>query len=198
MLVAEVPDVLERMGIGAFLSPQSLPASGRVLVLDLAHGVAHETTVAEATREVEGRGNPIAPRGVRPCIDDSSPIRGLAYVMPALVEGTSAQLLLDTGALRTDVLAQSHVGKGLLPRSVSAHEAVYAASGKLVTRTVFQAHVRLGDFSMKADVDVVEGTSDQVCPRDGVIAMDALRQCVLVLGPVEAFGRCSATVKAAL
>ncbi len=189
-LVADVPDMIEKMGIGAFVSPQQLAESGGVLVLDLAHGELHGSTLADAIVEISLRGKPLATNGVRPCVDDASAIKGLAYVLPALIEGSSAQLLLDTGAQRTDLLAPSKVGRGLVARSIANKESMYAASGKLVTRTVKGANVRIGEFSITADVDIVPGAQDPVCPRDGVVSMDVLRNCVLVLGSKDIMGRC--------
>ena len=189
-LVADVPDMIEKMGIGAFVSPQQLAEPSGVLVLDLARGELHGSTLADALVDIAPRGKPLATNGVRPCVDDASAIKGLAYVLPALIEGSPAQLLLDTGAQRTDLLAPSKVGRGLVARSVPNKESMYAASGKLVTRTVKGANVRIGEFSITADVDIVPGAQDPVCPRDGVVSMDVLRSCVLVLGPKDIMGRC--------
>jgi len=189
-LVADVPEMIEKMGIGAFISPQQLPGAGDVLVLDLARSELHEQSLEAAIGEIATRGRALATRGVRPCVDDASAIKGLAYVLPALIEGSSAQLLLDTGAQRTDLLAPSRVGRGLVPRSQANKEQMYAASGKLVTRTVKNANVRIGEFTTTVDVDIVPGASDAVCPRDGVVSMDVLRHCVLVLGQKDVMGRC--------
>jgi predicted aspartyl protease len=189
-LVADVPEMIEKLGIGAFISPQKLAEAGNVVVLDLARGELHASSLAAATFEIATRGKPIATNGVLPCVDDASTIKGLAYVLPALIEGSHALLLLDTGAQKTDVLASNHVGRGLIPRSIANKDAMYAASGKLVTRTVKGATVRIGEFSTTADVDIVPGTPDPVCPRDGVVSMDVLRHCILVLGAKDIMGRC--------
>jgi hypothetical protein len=148
-------------------------------------------SLEEASVFIADRGVPLATRGVRPCIDRGRDIEGLAYVLPALIEGSPAELLLDTGAQRTDVLLPSRVGRGLLPRSQPNKDAVFAASGKLMTRIVHSAHVRVGEWSMTTDVDIVPGQMDRTCPRDGVVSMDVLQSCVLVLGRDTFMGRCA-------
>lgn len=190
LLVADVPEAVERMGIGVFLSPQHLADEGHVVVLDLERGALHERTREEAERDVAGRGLPIATHGVRPCIDEVSAIHGLAFILPTLIEGFSAQMLLDTGGLHTDLLASSRLGRGLEARTAPSHERLYSASGKIKKSTVPGAHVRLGDVAVYEDLDVIEGAEDPECPRDGVVGMDILRRCVLVLSTKEAFGRC--------
>lgn len=195
-LVADVPDVIEKLGIGAFLSPQHLAEEDDVVVLDLARADLHSASAEAAALEIQHRGKAIATNGVRPCIDEGSSIRGLAYVLPALVEGSAAQLLVDTGAQRTDVLSPSRVGRGLEARSVANQEQMYAASGRIQTRIVHGAHIRLGDWSTTTDIDIVPGAADAVCPRDGVVSMDVLRSCVLVLGQRQIMGRCGEPSKA--
>jgi hypothetical protein len=190
MLVADVPAPIARLGLGGFLSPQNLPRGAEVLVLDLVLGEMRTTSLEEAQNAVRTRGRPLAPNGVRPCEDNASPIRGLAYVLPALIEGQRSELMVDTGAQRTDVLAETRIGRGLVPRSVPNEEEMYAASGRIQTRTVKGAHIKAGEFVVTADVDIVPGAPDPVCPREGVIAMDVLRACVLVLGARDMFGRC--------
>jgi hypothetical protein len=48
----------------------------------------------------------------------------------------------------------------------------------------------VGDWSMTADIDLVPGAADPACPRDGVVSMDALEGCTLLLGRDRVRGRC--------
>jgi hypothetical protein len=43
---------------------------------------------------------------------------------------------------------------------------------------------------VRADIDLSPGAADPFCPRDGVVSMDVLRSCVLVLGKTSMAGRC--------
>ena len=67
-----------------------------------------------------------------------------------------------------------------------------------LTRAAFASHLHaIAGGPLKpelvTDVDLIQGASDPSCPRDGVIAMDVLRTCTLLLGRSRMFGRCSAS-----
>ena len=67
---------------------------------------------------------------------------------------------------------------------------MYAASGLVRTSRVRATDVKIGDWSLTADIDLVPGVADPVCPRDGAASMDALISCFLLLGQKELQGRC--------
>ena len=188
ILVTEVPEAVARLGIGAFISPQELGGAGAV-VLDLVHGEMRTESSDNAAAAV---GNVGANLFVAPhtCSDEGSPITRLAYVASATIEGTHVALLLDTGAHHTDLLASTAAGKRFLGRSVPSHAQVYAASGKIVTRTLHAVRLKVGEYAVVTDVDLIPGEPDAACPRDGVVAMDVLRSCVVVLDHASAYGRC--------
>jgi predicted aspartyl protease len=191
VLVTDVPEPIERLGIGAFVSPQSL-AGGAAVILDFPAKemrlAAYDETQAELVRL--GQGDLLSPNGGVACEDTESPIKGLAYVVPATIEGQSVTLLIDTGAQRTDLLGSSRAGRMLTPHSVPNKEQMFAASGRVRTRTLKGAQVTVGGRSIHTDIDLMPGAPDPFCPRDGVVSMDVLSACVLVLGPGRMFGRC--------
>lgn len=191
VLVTDVPEAIERIGIGAFVSPQWLAGQGEGLVLDLAGAEMHAAPWDEASRTLEGRpGSDLAPAGVHACRDDASAIRGLAFVLRASVDGHGVDLLLDTGAHRTDLLTTSAAGKALAPRAAPSHEPKYAASGLVQTLVVRGVALHVGDWAVTSDVDLVAGVADPLCPRDGVVSMDALASCMLLFGQGTMRGRC--------
>src|SRR5206468_10888000 len=108
----------------------------------------------EAAHKLGKRGSSLAPNGGRVCEDDASPIKGLAFVLPATIEGKQVDLLLDTGAQRSDLLLSAPAGRALTARSVPNKEQLYAASGKMTSRTVKGATVSVGEFSVTTDVDL--------------------------------------------
>jgi hypothetical protein len=191
VLVTDVPEPIARIGIGAFASPQWLEQEGDALVLDLAAGEMREARWDDAARELDGlSGREIASSGVRLCRDSASAIPGLEFVVSAQVDGRPVDLLLDTGAYRTDVLSGSPAGRALAVRAKPSSEQMYAASGLVRTSVVRSARVRVGDWSLTRDVDVVPGVPDPACPRDGVVSMDILESCTLLLGRTRLRGRC--------
>ncbi len=191
MLVTDVPDAIARLGIGAFISPQGL-GEGAAVVLDFPGREMRLASYAETEGSLtaDGQGAALSPNGGVACVDTESPIQGMAYVIPATVEGQAATLLVDTGAQRTDLLVSSQAGRSLFPRSVANREQMFAASGRVRTRTLKGAHVTVGAWAVRADVDLMPGASDPFCPRDGVVSMDVLSSCVLVLGPGRMMGQC--------
>ena len=191
VLVTDVPDPIARIGIGAFVSPQWLERDGDALVLDLGAGVMREAEWDEASRELDGvSGREIGTSGVRLCRDAASAIPGLEFVLSAQVDGHPVDLLLDTGAYRTDLLSGSPAGRALAVRAKPSSEQMYAASGLVRTSVVRSARLRVGEWSLTRDVDVVPGIPDPACPRDGVVSMDVLESCTLLLGRTRLRGRC--------
>jgi hypothetical protein len=69
---------------------------------------------------------------------------------------------------------------------------VYAASGKVTPRTVKGAQMRIGAVEVTRDVDLIPGKEDDFCPRDGVLAMDVLKKCVIVIDRRTVSGLCAA------
>ena len=191
MLVTDVPEPIARIGIGAFVSPQWLAAAGDAVVLDLPNREMRTAPWGDAVKALEGLpGREIAPNGARLCEDTASAIKGLAFVLPASIDGHGVDLLLDTGAQRTDLLTTSRAGRILTGRARPSKEQMYAASGLVTTSLVRAAAVKIGEFVLTADIDLVPGVSDPVCPRDGVVSMDALASCTLLLGRRQLRGRC--------
>ena len=191
MLVTDVPEPIARIGIGAFVSPQWLAGAGDAVVLDLTNREMRSAPWEDAVKALEaGPGREVAPNGTRLCEDTASAIKGLAFVLPASIDGHGVDLLVDTGAHRTDLLTTSKVGRVLAGRARPSKEQMYAASGLVKTSLVRAAAVKIGEFVLTTDIDLVPGVSDPVCPRDGVVSMDALASCTLLLGRKQLRGRC--------
>jgi predicted aspartyl protease len=191
MLVTDVPEPIARIGIGGFVSPQWLAAEGEGLLMDLPAHELRSAPWADALAELQQRkGQDVAPNGARLCEDTGSSIKGLAFVLPASVDGHGVDLLLDTGAHRTDLLTTSKAGRLLAGRARPSKEQMYAASGLVKTSLVRAAEVKIGQWTITSDIDLVPGVADPVCPRDGVVSMDALESCTLLLGRKAMLGRC--------
>jgi len=194
VLATEVPEVLEKLGIAAFISPQRLDEEGDAVVLDLKKGEMRSAWWGEAHYElsVGGAAALVLPDRGRACEEKDGPVKGLAFVVPATVESQNVHLLVDTGAQHSDVFTTSAAGQKLAGQSTANKEAMYTASGKISARKLVGARITTGAFSVTTDVDLIKGAGDASCPRDGVLAMDVLRSCVLLLGRSRIEGRCGA------
>lgn len=192
-LVIDVPEALEKLGIGGFVSPQRLDSE--TVVLDLLRGEIRESESLDHEKGVLAEWASFSrpePRSLPEpiaCKDDSTPIGALSFVVPATVDDQKVMLLVDTGAQRTDIFGTSTAGKSLLPRAEPG-EALLLASGKIETKLLRNTELSVGDVHLRLDMGLLPGTADTVCPRDGVLAMDVLRRCVLVLSKGTLHGRC--------
>ncbi len=191
MIVIEIPQAFEKLGIGGILSPQKLADEGDAVVLDLYGGEMRAAWWDDAARELSASGTSLVTSEIRACEEPDGNGTGLAYVVPSAIDGQKVSLLVDTGAQRSDVLASSPAGQKLAPRSVADREPMYTASGKVVIRRVHDARIETGGFAVAGDIGVVEGSADRACPRDGMLGMDVLRACRLLLGRTRFYGTCS-------
>ncbi|MBX3206508.1 MAG: aspartyl protease family protein [Labilithrix sp.] len=190
-LATEVPEVIEKLGIGAFISPQRLDEEGDAVVLDLAKGEMRSAWWDDAYYELSAEGAALVkPEEARVCAESDGPVKGLAFVVPATIDSQKVELLVDTGAQHSDVFTTSTAGKKLASQSAPNKEAMYTASGKISARKLKGMRLAAGAFAVTADVDLIQGAADSSCPRDGVLAMDMLRSCALLLGRSRIHGRC--------
>ncbi len=191
VLATDVPEVIERLGIGAFISPQRLVEDGDAVVLDLAKGELRAAWWDDAFVDLSKGGVSLVNfENARTCEETEGPIKGLAFVVPAVIARQRADLLLDTGAQHSDVFTTSSAGQKLAGQSAANREPMYTASGKISARKLKSVTLSSGSYSVVTDVDLIGGTSDASCPRDGVLAMDVLRSCTLLLGRTKVAGRC--------
>jgi predicted aspartyl protease len=191
-LAAEVPEVIEKLGIGGFISPQRLVEEGDAVVLDLAKGEIRAAWWDEALYSLSASGTTLVVADQsRACEEPDGPVKGLAFVVPVMVEQNRVELLVDTGAQHSDLFASSAAGQRLMPQSIPNHEPMYTASGKISARKLRGARLTAGALSTKSDVDLIGGGADASCPRDGVLAMDVLRSCALLLGRRHLYARCN-------
>lgn len=193
MLATEFPDVLEKLGIGAVVSPQQLAGEGDATLMDLARGELRSAWWDAASAELAKSGTELVrAEETRVCNDEDGSLKGLAFIVPVKVGSHDAQLLVDTGAVRSDVFATSLLGKELDARGATEIEPTYTVHGKVTTHELKGVRLVAGAFATAVDVDLVPGAPDRSCPRDGVLAMDVLRSCTLLFGRERMLGRCGA------
>ena len=189
MLVTDVPEAVTRLGIGAFISPQQLVSDDFSIALDFQKSEMRQMHHGETLDTSSGSALALDPP--RQCLDKESSLQGLAFVVHGKIDDQDADLMLDTGAHHSDLLASSKAAKALLARSQPSRESVYAASGKVTPRTVHGAKMRVGAVDVTRDIDIIPGREDDFCPRDGVLAMDVLKSCAIVLDCQTVSGVCN-------
>lgn len=113
------------------------------------------------------------------CTNRKSQFTNRQYAARVSVDDASGALLLDTGATRTLVVANSGIGQKLSHRSVEKGRTV--GVGGTVTNDRRVAGVNLDLGGLKTMLDLTIGGSSSNCGPDGLLGMDVLRKCVLLL-----------------
>lgn len=183
-LVASLPPILQKQGIGGVLSPISLVKEGRAVVLDLRRGTLAEQAFEDASKALEAEAGVAVAGEVRDCGNGGA----LSFVK-ATISGVSVEAQLDTGATSTTVRAGAEVGVKLLPLA-TAQSSAYAASGIFTVPTVESAHVQIGGLDVATSIDLVKREPRTPCTNDGHIGMDLLRRCTIVLGTKAFSAKC--------
>jgi len=158
------------LGIGGILSPQRLAGDGAVAI-DFPAGEMAALDGAEATARLAAHATSL---GVATRC-------GATYVIAATVEGREARLLVDTGSFTTDLKATSPPGRALSGRT-SVSRDIYTVGGAVTTRMLGDARVRVGKLDARLDLPMVDDRAHPTpCASDGVLGMDVLAGCVLVI-----------------
>jgi hypothetical protein len=181
-LVTELPTVFEERDVAGILSPQLLVGHGLSIVLDLRHGELRREPAGEERRDGDALpgGCSLAQAPVRRCTgqgpDNGS---GPVYAIEADVEGRASVLVVDTGSTSSDLLSGSDASAALEARVTDVGRGAFTLSESAASKTVTGVHLRIGECSWSARMDLVRGTSAESCAHDGNIGMDLLRRCRL-------------------
>jgi hypothetical protein len=176
-IVVDLPPMFEQLRIAGLLSPQLLAKGDDAAVLDLRVASLR----IEPFRDAVDRLNIKPLRTGRVCVNQASEFRNRAYSMTVTVHGHRAAVILDSGATRSVIAADSATASALAPRSVEGNH-TQGVGGEVETyRHVPDVIVKRA--GIPAAVDLILGKSPGPdCGPDGLLGMDALRQCLLVLG----------------
>jgi predicted aspartyl protease len=190
VLVAEFPPFFEQANIGAILSPQQLAPAGDAVILDLRHGrLTAEPSIEAILRFERDTGRWLIRPWVRACADAGSLLPNVKFSVPATLDGQAALLDLDTGARTSSIHAASKAGEALGTRAQSSGSTVGIGSSTS-TRVARDTRIAVGEVVATTDVLLVTSDESVTCPSDGLLGMDVLQRCTLVLTRLQAFVRC--------
>lgn len=188
-LAMDMPAILEEHGIGGILAPQLLRSAGQSLLLDLAGGLLKLKAAACAEQARGPRGCSLSHEPIRACAPVSQGI-GTLFALPIIVAGIATELVLDTGARETDLFLASSAGSHLAAKPSQRATPGHVASGDSVDLQIDSVAISVGSCSFESSVTLVSGSSGALCQRDGVLGIDFLRACELVIDDVGLTGTC--------
>jgi hypothetical protein len=180
--IADLPDTFRRAGIGAIVSPQALATTSAVVVLDL---------TADRMRLVPRAGWPSAEfrsmdlfalPGARLGTYDSNGLRARSLVAAITIEGTELAVDLDTGTNGITLGRATEVGRALAAKSKGDRTKGLGAAGEFDATRIDDVSVRFGELETKTSVNLVVGAANASLRTAGLLGMDYLRTCVLVIG----------------
>jgi len=185
-IVVDFPPMFAELRIAGLLSPQLFARRDEAVILDLRTPSLDTAPLQVAVDRLH-----IEPLSSgRVCINQDSEFRNRIYSMNVSVLGRSASMGLDSGATGSVIGADSAVARKLASRSIEGNHTQGLGGDAEAFRHVPAVKIRRAGTSV--DVDLVIGRSPSPeCGLDGLLGMDALRQCVLVLGPSALGMSCS-------
>lgn len=190
MLVAELPPFFEQANVGVILSPQHLVPADEAVILDLRHGRLTAGPAFEAILRFERDAGPWLTRPwVRACGDVISALPNVKFSVPVTLDGQTAVLDLDTGAEHSSVHSASKAGEALGTHAQASRNAA-GIGGATSARVARDTRIAVGEVVAKADVTLTPSGETVTCPSDGLLGMDVLQRCTLVLTRLQAFVRC--------
>jgi hypothetical protein len=168
-IVVDFPQVFAEQRIGGLISPQLLAPAGKSARLDL--GLVPRLTF----------GSPFeASKGMHVCTNGESQFTNRLYAAEVSAGNVKALVLVDTGATSTVIASSSSVATSFADRTSGQRE-VQGLGGGVTTANKFKPI----EFRFAGSTRILSpsvGRSSPSCGPDGLLAMDALRECVLNLG----------------
>lgn len=183
-IVVEFPPIFAEQRIGGLLSPQLLATRDLASVLDLRVPMLRFEPFDRAARGL-GRNRPLITSGSRVCHNAESPFANRLYAASVTADGITGTLLVDTGATSTLAIPGSRIANSLVDRASASGQTQGVGGDLRAMRKV--ANVRFERGGTASSIAVTIGGAAPSCGPDGLIGMDALRHCILVLGE-SAFG----------
>jgi len=176
-IVVDFPQTFADQRIGGLISPQLLAPAGEATILNLRTPSLSFAPFDSAVAAL-GLAPSAATANAHVC-PSGGPPPGRTYGASVTIAGITADLTTDTGATATSV-GSTRVVRALTARSEQNGRVEGIGGGPQAAKTVAGVTIVRGGAARKADV-VLGGTSDG-CGADGLLGMDALRGCTLVLG----------------
>lgn len=180
-IVVAFPSLFAALHLGGLVSPQLLAPRGTVAVLNLKIPSLKFAPLARAEHELPASQSITVPQQV--CRNPDSRFVNRVYLAPVTAAGVTDRVLIDTGATKTIFSADSNIAHAIQstgelgPRSEGLGGAV---EGRRIVRNV---QLLRGGRTVVLNPSIGEVSAP--CDAKGLLGMDALRSCLLILGNGE-------------
>ncbi len=183
-LVVAFPPLFKSLHLGGLLSPQLLAPAGTAAVLDLRIPSLRFASFARALSESQRSKSWPGPHALsRACENADSKFVNRQYLTPVTTAGVTDQVLVDTGATKTifsDDSKIAHAIEGASEPGPSSEGLGGEENGQRIVRGV---QLLRGGRAVALKPSI--GKVSTYCDAKGILGMDALRNCLLILGDKE-------------
>ena len=177
--ITDFPALFETNELGGLLSPQLLAPEGLAATLDLrVPELRFEPFEAALARLGAQRLSE-----AKVCEVTGADLKNRLYAIPATLAGTSTFLLLDSGATDTEVLRDSSPARALAGKTTEGGRTMGISGSEEKRLRAPGTPVEFAGAHRTLDVSIGAATSP--CAPDGLLGIDALRGCAMVLGAGE-------------
>lgn len=183
-IIIAFPPLFESLHLGGLVSPQLLAPTGMAAVLDLRVPSLQFMPFARALSDLQRSKAPTVPLDLtHPCRNSDSKLVNRQYLAPVTTAGVTDLMLVDTGATKTIFSEESKIAHAI-------------ESGSEVGPPSEAVGGQVNDRRMVRDVQLLRGGRivglnpsiggvSVPCDAKGILGMDALRSCLLILGDNE-------------
>lgn len=172
-LVTELPPDFEKNKIAGIISPKALSS---VIVLDLKTpqlSVGDSVKGMQKAYKVE-----LIPRKQQTtCVAPTSSL----YAIDVTVGQHATKLLVDSGSATTKIFLRSKIGQLLKPTAQKTGKQASGISGNKVDLLELPSGpIRFADYQTTSSI-LLQDADGKGCPSDGLLGMDLLRHCILIM-----------------
>lgn len=179
--VVAFPALFESLHLGGLVSPQLLAPRGMAAVLDLTIPSLRFAPFAATVSKLKRAASSSSPSSeTEACVNHDSIFVNRLYLTPVSISGMRDLLLVDTGATATIFSEGSKIARELSGRTVPGPQSEGVGGAMVGTHLVPAVALQRGGSIVTLNASI--GDVSRSCDGEGILGMDALRACLLVLG----------------
>ena len=179
-IVVAFPPLFKSLHLGGLVSPQLLAPPGMAAVLDLRVPSLRFVPFARAQSDLQRSKAPTAQLDLtQPCRNADSKLVNRVYLAPVTTAGVTDLMLVDTGATGTIFSDKSKIVRAIGSRGEPGTRSE-GVGGEASGRMVRDVQLLRGGQIVTLNPSI--GAVSERCDVQGILGMDALRSCVLILG----------------